>query len=77
MGGERAELKPGEIAAMLGLTTGRVYQLIKNGTLPAVRRGRAVRIPRSAFDLWLEEQCALAISSAHRLRETEVSRDDY
>jgi len=56
-------LRPTDIAEQLGVTTGRVYQLISEGALPAVRRGRAIRIPRAAWERWLAEQAELALSA--------------
>ena len=49
-------LKPSDLAARLGVTTGRVYQLIAEGVIPSVRIGRAIRIPREAWNEWLKEQ---------------------
>jgi len=53
-------LKPSDLAPRLGVTTGRVYQLIAEGIIPSVRIGRAIRIPREAWDEWLREQHRLA-----------------
>ncbi len=53
-------LKPSDLAPRLGVTTGRVYQLIAEGIIPSVRIGRAIRIPRKAWDEWLREQHRLA-----------------
>jgi len=49
-------LKPSDLAPRLGVTTGRVYQLIAEGLIPSVRIGRAIRIPREAWNEWLKEQ---------------------
>lgn len=49
-------LKPADISAMLGLTTGRVYQLIGEGAIPSICMGRSIRIPRRAWEDWLETQ---------------------
>lgn len=55
--GSRVEmLKPSDLAPRLGVTTGRVYQLIAEGLIPSVRIGRAIRVPRKAWDEWLKEQ---------------------
>lgn len=53
---ERDILRPADVAPLLGVTTGRVYQLIAGRVLPAVRIGGAIRIPRSAWEQWLAEQ---------------------
>jgi excisionase family DNA binding protein len=62
-------LKASDIAPLLGLTTGRIYQLIKAGVLPATRVGHSIRIPRSAWDSWLKEQSRKATTQAQALRE--------
>ena len=49
-------LRPADVAPMLGVTTGRVYQLIAEKVIPAVRIGGAIRIPRAAWDEWLATQ---------------------
>jgi excisionase family DNA binding protein len=56
-------LRPSEIAGSLGLTTGRVYQLIAAGALPAVRIGRAIWIPRMAWEGWLMAQSDRAMGA--------------
>ncbi len=48
-------LKAADVAAILGVTTGRVYQLIAAGRIPGVRLGRAIRVPRRAWEAWLTE----------------------
>lgn len=63
MSGEKQLLKPSEIAPLLGVTTGRIYQLIAEGTIPAVRVGGALRIPRSAWDSWLGAMSKQALST--------------
>lgn len=49
-------LRPSDIASGLGVTTGRVYQLLKAGVIPSVRMGGSVRIPRAAWEAWLAAQ---------------------
>lgn len=49
-------LRPGDLADVLGVSRNRVYQLIADGMLPAVRFGRSIRIPRAAWEAWLLEQ---------------------
>lgn len=57
---QKVMLKPSDVAPMLGVTTGRVYQLIASGVLPSVRSGRSLRIPRVAWETWLRKQSRLA-----------------
>jgi len=59
----KALLRPADVAPLLGLTTGRVYQLIADGVLPSVRIGGAILIPREAWDEWLGGQKDRALQS--------------
>ena len=63
MKGTKAMLTPADIAPLLGVSRNRVYQLIASGGLPAVRRGRAVRIPRQAWERWLEHESRAAMQA--------------
>jgi len=47
-------LRTDTVAEILGTTRPRVYQLIRDGLLPAVRLGRQVRVSESALRLWIE-----------------------
>jgi excisionase family DNA binding protein len=42
-----------EIAETIGLSTGRVYEALRLGLLPAVRIGRQVRVEEQAFLDWV------------------------
>ena len=69
----RPFLRPAELAAELGLTAGRVYQLIAAGELPATRVGGAIRIPRDAWEEWLSRQSTAALGT---IRSAQASRLD-
>jgi len=56
-------LRPRDLSDSLGVTTGRVYQLIAAGVIPHVLVGNAIRIPRIAWEQWLEEQATRAEQS--------------
>ena len=47
-------------AARLGLGRSTVYELIQAGALPVVRIGKAVRIPASRLEAWVEQQARTA-----------------
>jgi excisionase family DNA binding protein len=64
-------LKVSELAPLLGVTSGRVYQLIAEGEVPATRVGRALRVPRVALDAWLA-RCAE--ESQRNARQTAARR---
>lgn len=55
-----------DVAARLGLSRNRVYALLKAGRLPAYREGRAIRVPREAFDAWMQGRVAEALASVRR-----------
>lgn len=60
----REMLRPADLAPMLGCTTGRIYQLIAAGVIPATRVGsRSILVPRSAWEAWLREQGERATAS--------------
>ncbi|MCW5868182.1 MAG: helix-turn-helix domain-containing protein, partial [Candidatus Eremiobacteraeota bacterium] len=42
-----------EMAETLGMTTGRVYEVLRLGLIPAVRIGRQVRVEEQAFKDWV------------------------
>ena len=42
---ERGALKPIDAATVLGLSLAEVYRMAKDGRLPVVRVGRAIRVP--------------------------------
>jgi len=46
-------MRPADVAIRLGVTAGRIYQMVAGGVLPCIHRGRSVRIPRAAYDRWL------------------------
>ena len=60
----RQFLRPADVAPLLGVTTSRVYQLITAKELPAIRVGGALRIPRTAWEKWLERRSQEALRSA-------------
>jgi excisionase family DNA binding protein len=56
-----------EIATDLDRTTVRVYQLIAAREIPAVKIGGRIRVPRRAYEAWLEQQNELAMAGVvHR-----------
>lgn len=43
-----------EVAAILKVRKGRVYELVRSGSLPAVHLGRQVRFRRADLEAWLD-----------------------
>ena len=60
---ETVTMPAAEAATLLGVTPGRVYQLIRDGQLPAVRRGRRALIPRAAFITYVEQMNQQALGN--------------
>lgn len=44
-----------EMAETLGLSTGRVYEVLRLGLIPSVRIGRQVRVEEQAFKDWVSQ----------------------
>jgi len=53
-------LKPSDIARRLSVHRSYVYGLIKDGTLPHIRIGKAVRVPAAAFEAFVRAREAEA-----------------
>lgn len=49
-------LRPAETAELLGISRALAYKWAKDGTLPTIKKGKAVRIPRAALLRWIDEQ---------------------
>ena len=47
-----------DVEAELQLGRTRTYELLRSGSLPVVRVGRALRVPREALRRWVDEQTA-------------------
>lgn len=42
-----------EVAQLLGLSTDKVYELVRGNIIPHIRLGRRIIIPRKRFEAWL------------------------
>jgi len=54
-------MKVTEMAQELRIARSRAYELVADGTIPAVKIGRSVRIRRKELERWLEGQRYLNI----------------
>jgi len=54
-------MKVAEVAQELRIARSRAYELIANGTIPAVKIGRSIRVRRKELERWLEGQRYLNI----------------
>jgi excisionase family DNA binding protein len=59
-------LRARDVAAQLGVTSNRVYQLIAAGVIPATRINRSLFVPRAAWDAWLRQRVRDALANADR-----------
>jgi excisionase family DNA binding protein len=48
-------LKAAELQVALAMSRAKVYRMMQDGTLPTVRVGGSVRVPRRALVKWIEE----------------------
>ena len=53
---EALMLKPDEACEVLRVGRSKLYQLLKDGTLPSVRIGRSVRVPAESLRRWVARQ---------------------
>jgi excisionase family DNA binding protein len=49
-----------EVARVLGVSRSKVYQMMSDGTLPVLRIGRAVRVPKRALAKWVDHNTTSA-----------------
>ena len=45
-----------EVARTLGIARSLAYQMARDGRLPVVHIGKAVRIPRQRLEAWIEDR---------------------
>ena len=57
-------LRASEVAAALGVSRATAYEMMASGTLPTVRIGRAVRVPRIGLEDWVRRQASVAPGDA-------------
>jgi excisionase family DNA binding protein len=55
-------LKVPEVAQELRIARSRAYELVADGTIPAVKIGRSVRVSRKELLRWLEDQRYLDVA---------------
>ncbi len=53
--GEKKVLTIMEAAEELGISKGSAYEAARTGTIPTIRIGRRLIVPRAAFDRMLEQ----------------------
>ena len=68
MGDGRVVFRVADVAGLLGVSVSRVYGLVREGRIPAVRQGKGVRIPRGAFETWLRGRDREALQAMREAR---------
>lgn len=53
---DRLALTIDDAAELLSISRSLAYRWAKDGTLPTIRVGNAVRVPRRALEAWIEER---------------------
>lgn len=44
-----------EVAQALGISRALAYRWMASGVLPTLRRGRTIRVPKTALEAWISE----------------------
>lgn len=70
-------LKPMEVAELLGLSRSKVFEMLAAKELPVVRIGRAVRVPRSELDEWIQSHTSRRTDVRGLLGRLEASADAF
>lgn len=68
-------LKPSDIARRLSVHRSYVYGLIKQGTLPHIRIGKAVRVPAAAFEAYVRAREEEALEAGKEVVATTDSAE--
>lgn len=53
---ERLLLRPSEVFVVLGVSRAKGYSMLASGELPSIRIGRAIRVPLTDVQKWIEQQ---------------------
>ncbi len=63
---EKILLKVREVIEATGLSRSQVYFMIATGELPAIRCGRAIRVPTQLLKAWIERKVTQAINDQNQ-----------
>ena len=66
MEGDQLLLTVPETARLLRISRNLAYELVARGDLPAVRLGRAIRVPRRSLDDWVRASVAAGAGPGER-----------
>lgn len=59
-------LRGAEVARVLSVSRSMAYQMMSDGTLPVLRIGRAVRVPRRALAEWVAVNTRIGVEGRKR-----------
>ena len=54
-----------ELAKIIRLSRARTYALIQRGVIPSVRIGGSIRVPRAAYEQWLNAHASMALRASN------------
>ncbi len=74
---EKLLLRPIEVAEVLGLGRSKVYELIGNWTIPAIKIGSSVRVPATALQEWVLSKAIEPVSDGSRGSGMTAAAMDY
>jgi excisionase family DNA binding protein len=63
---DRVLLRVDEAAQLLSLGRSTLYAMAAAGTIPTVRVGRSLRIPRGELNRWIEQRTEQAVDEGER-----------
>ena len=74
--GDKLLLSVKEAAALLGVGSGLVYEMVRKDEIPHVRLGRLVKIPRQGLENWIELEGGLANGASEHSSPCPISEAD-
>jgi excisionase family DNA binding protein len=63
-GVEKLLLRPMEAAESIAVSKSKIYELLASGSIPSVRIGKSIRIPREELKKWVDSQLTQATEQA-------------
>jgi excisionase family DNA binding protein len=61
-------LRVPEVARTLGIARSLAYEMARDGRLPTIHIGKAVRVPRRRLEAWIEERAQAEVIGPSRGR---------
>ncbi len=51
---EPATMTVRQMAKYLGIGVNKAYEIVHNGTIPSIKIGRQIKVPKKSLDSWIE-----------------------